>query len=380
VSAVDPARATLARAARRGRVVVKIGSNVLCDPEGRIQHKQLKRLAAEIAELASPGRWPIVVSSGAIAAGVGVLGLGARPKTMPGLQAAAAIGQSKLVEAWSNAFARHQLTTAQVLLTHADLADRRRFLNARGALFALERHRAVPIINENDTVSFDEIAFGDNDRLAAQVSNLVHADLLILMSSVEGLLDADGARVPNATALATDGLVQHTKSSFGSGGMGSKLASARTATSRGAFVAIVGGWTPGRIAALVAGEDVGTILAPSRDAMNSREHWIAHTLRPAGRLVVDAGAEHAILEKKKSLLPSGIRAVEGQFADGEPVDIVSDGRIIARGLSRYSADQLREIAGGPSGAIAAKLGFSLGAEAVHRDDLVVFEAAGASPV
>lgn len=366
---------------RAGRIVVKVGSGVLTDAQGRIEPKTIRRLANEIAPLIGLRRWPYVVSSGAIAVGMSVMGLKSRPKTMAGLQAAAAIGQSKLVEAWSHAFRKFDVPVAQVLLTHADLADRRRFLNARCALAEIEKRRAVAIINENDTVSFEEIAFGDNDELAAQVANVVDAHLLVMLSVADGVVNKHGVRIPEATSSdpILDAVAEKGTSRFGSGGMVSKLRAARVACARGATVAIIPGKEPKMIARLVAGEDVGTVIVPDKEKgrLSSRDHWIAHTLRPAGMLMIDPGAARALTDRKKSLLPSGVTAIEGDFAEGDAVDIAEargrDRRPIARGLVRYSADQMKLILGKPSSVIPSILGFTLGDAVVHRDDLVLLD-------
>jgi glutamate 5-kinase len=317
-----------------------------------------------------------VVSSGAIAVGMSVMGLKTRPKTMAGLQAAAAIGQSKLVEAWSQAFRKYETPVAQVLLTHADLANRKRFLNARRAMAEIEKRRAVAIINENDTVSFEEIAFGDNDELAAQVANVIDANLLIMLSVASGV-NQDGARIPEVVSSdpLLDSVAEKGTSRFGSGGMVSKIRAARVACSRGATVAIIPGKESGMIARLMAGEDVGTVVVPDRDKdkLSSRDHWIAHTLRPAGKLLIDDGAVRALTAQKKSLLPSGVTGIEGDFAEGDAVEIRHQQKAIARGLVRYSADQMKRILGKPSKAIHEILGFTLGAEVVHRDDLVLLD-------
>jgi glutamate 5-kinase len=358
---------------KTGRIVVKVGSGVLTDAQGRIEPKTIKRLAHEIAPLIGVRRWPFVVSSGAIAVGMSIMGLKTRPKTMAGLQAAAAIGQSKLVEAWSQAFRKFEVPVAQVLLTHADLANRMRFLNARRALAEIEKRRAVAIINENDTVSFEEIAFGDNDELAAQVANVIDANLLIMLSVASGVND-DGVRIPEANASdpLLDSVAQQGTSRFGSGGMISKIKAARVACSRGAMVAIIPGKEPGMIGRLMGGEDVGTLVVPDRkDKLSSRDYWIAHTLRPSGKLVIDAGAVRALTAQKKSLLPSGVTGVEGDFAEGDAVEIRHQQRAIARGLVRYSAEQMKQILGKPSNAIPSILGFTLGDAVVHRDDLVL---------
>jgi glutamate 5-kinase len=369
-------RAALAARVRRGRIVVKIGSGVLTDGDGHLARRTVRRLADDIAPIAGPRRWPFVVSSGAIAVGVGVLGLSARPKTIPGLQAAAAIGQSKLVEAWSAAFGRASIPVAQVLLTHADLAHRARFLNARNALSELQRRRAVPVINENDTVSFEEIAVGDNDGLAADVCNLVEAELLVLVSVAPGLLDPDGriVDVVRADDPRLDDWVRPEQSKFGKGGMQSKLRAVRKAAARGAHVAIIDGRAAGALPALLAGEPVGSLFVPSDAArrLGSRKHWIGHTLRPSGTVRIDAGAAAALTARKVSLLPKGVMAVEGRFEAGDAVAILGpDGAAIGRGLSRYSADDARRIIGLASRGIAEVLGYTLGPELIHKDDLVL---------
>ena len=371
------ARASLRRKVRSGRVIIKIGSGVLTDDSGRLDNRMLRRLAGEVAPLVGVRRWPYVVSSGAIAVGMGVLGLKNRPRTMAGLQAAAAVGQSKLVESWAGAFRKFDLSVAQVLLTHSDLADRRRFLNARRALGELERRRAIAIINENDTVSFEEIAFGDNDQLAAMVSNLVDAHLLVMMSVAPGVLDEENNRisVAEATDERLDAVARPSASRFGSGGMLSKLEAARIACARGAHVAIISGRTPGALTDLLEGRDVGTLLTPAGAKLSSRAHWIAHVQRPTGRLVVDRGAATALRSGTKSLLPTGICGIDGEFSEGDVVEIVGDGETapFARGLTRYSANAMHQIAGQPSSEIRGALGFTSGDAAVHRDDLVILD-------
>ncbi len=370
-------RQGLKRLTRSGRIVVKIGSSVLTDSQGRLEPKTLRRLSSEIAPLVGLRRWPYVVSSGAIAVGMGILGLKARPRTMAGLQAAAAVGQSKLVEAWSQGFRKRDIPVAQVLLTHADLANRKRFLNARRALGELERRKAIAVINENDTVSFEEIAFGDNDELAAHVCNLVDAQLLIMLSVTDGITDAEGERISEvaATDPILDAVARPTSSRFGSGGMISKLRAARTAAARGAYVAILPGKSPGMIERLLDGEDVGTLLVPDETGtkLSSRAHWIAHALRPAGCLCIDRGAAHALQAGKKSLLAPGIVQVSGTFAEGEAVEIAEIGpqgpHPIARGLSRYSSAQLEQILS--MRAQSGHPGFPTSDAVVHRDDLVL---------
>jgi glutamate 5-kinase len=359
-------------------VVVKIGTGVLTAPGGGIDRGVLDAIAQELAALTTepPVRRVVVVSSGAIALGVQQLGLDARPKRMDLLQACAAAGQGHLIRLWSEAFAPARRVVAQVLLTHADLADRQRFLNARAALDALSARGAIPVINENDTVSVDEIAFGDNDALSAQVANLVRADTLVMLSVAPALLDDAGERVPFVSAgnRSIDRFVRAETSSGGKGGMVSKVRAARAAAAVGATAVIAPGRLPGVLTKLFAGDDVGTVFQPAPRPRSSRSHWIAHTLRARGVLVVDEGARRALVEGRRSLLPSGVQAVRGHFRRGDPVDIVgSDGKPFARGLAAYGAAEMETLRGRKTREIADVLGYTLGDEAVHRDDLVLLE-------
>jgi len=351
------------------RLVVKIGSTVLAtDP------RSFGRVARDIARARSRGVSCVVVSSGAIALGLSAIGCDDRPRSIPLLQAAAAAGQPELMRRWQRAFARHRIAVAQVLLTHADLADRRRYLNARHSLEALIERGVVPIINENDTVAVDEIRFGDNDQLAAMITSLVGADLLLLLSDVDGLRDADGARVAlvrdvqsEATPLVEPGRPR----AIGSGGMASKLESARRAGKYGVRVVIAPGLQPRAIERVLGGEDVGTLLLPPAGRMPSRKHWIGFTLRPRGVVVVDDGAARA-LRSGRSLLPSGLVAAEGDFEAGDPVCVrTRDGQDLARGLVGYAAAELIRIKGLHTRDIARTLGYESGGEVIHRDDLVL---------
>lgn len=362
-------------------VVVKIGSGVLTDPKGGLDRAVLSGLADDLAALAV-GRRVVVVSSGAIALGVEQLGFGSRPKRMEQLQACAAAGQGHLIRMWSEAFGRHGRVVAQVLLTHADFADRQRYLNARAALDALAARGAIAVINENDTVSVDEIAFGDNDSLSAQVANLVDADALVMLSVAPGLLDPNGARVDVVAAddRSVDAFVRKDTSAGGKGGMVTKLRAARAASEAGALGAIAPGRTPGVLPQLFAGEDVGTLFLPAPQPVSARAHWIAHTLRARGVLTVDAGAREAVVAHKRSLLPSGVTAVRGSFHRGDPVDLAGpDGAVFARGLVAYGADELARIKGRHSRELPELLGVVHGDEAIHRDDLVVLAEAQPTP-
>jgi glutamate 5-kinase len=361
------------------RVVVKIGSKSLVSAADRFE-----ALARQIAKLRGEGRAVIVVSSGAIALGRQRLAFDKRPTEMAALQACAAVGQSLLMRAWEQAFAPHDVPVAQILLTHADLADRERYLNARAAIDALVELRAVPIINENDTVAVDEIKFGDNDQLAAMVATLTGADLLVLLTDVEGLLDADGKRVslveePERAAALVSSDKRDPRASFdarpsdlGSGGMSSKLDAAHRATLRGIPSIIADARDPDVLARVLSGEDVGTLFTPKGSRLASRKHWIAYTLRPRGTIIVDAGAASAIRGGRRSLLPAGILGVRGDFSAGDAVTLVDpQGVELARGLSRYATRDVARIAGASTREIGSILGFHGGDEIVHRDDLVV---------
>ncbi|MHB8877729.1 MAG: glutamate 5-kinase [Myxococcaceae bacterium] len=369
------------RAAPRSarRVVVKIGTGALTNATGRFDRAHFEALASELV-LAAEGRELVVVSSGAIALGVERLKLAKRPKDIPGKQACAAVGQSRLMQAYEEAFDRHGRVVAQVLLTHEDVQERRRYLNAKHALERLLEEKVVPIINENDTVSVDEIKFGDNDTLAGLVAGLVEADALVVLSDVEGLFDKDPRSNPGARLLSelrgvspqTLALAGESVSGVGVGGMATKVRAAARATELGIRCVITSGQTPGRLREVLEGLPVGTLFEPLESRRGARSAWIAHALRPRGKLVVDDGARRAVVDSKKSLLPSGVRRVEGNFAQGDPVDLVGlDGAAFARGLAAYGADELRQIAGKKSAQIEQTLGYRYLDEAVHRDDLAM---------
>jgi glutamate 5-kinase len=345
------------------RVVVKIGSSSLArDPEA------YARLARAVRELRDAGKLVVLVSSGAIALGTKKLGYRARPKEMARLQAAAAAGQSVLMRAYEEAFGKEGLAVAQVLLTHADLADRVRANNAREALSALLDAGAVPILNENDSVAVDEIKFGDNDQLSAMVTPLVAADVLVLLSDVAGLLDAEGERVPVVKDVAADALplVRAKKSDVGTGGMASKLEAARQATLAGAHVVIADARKADVLERIFAGEDEGTMFLAHHLRLPAKKHWIAFTLRPRGDVWLDAGAAAAIRSKEKSLLSVGVAGVRGDFRVGDSVRVLApDGAEIGRGLARISAADAVRVAG-------RKDAREEDAVLIHRDELVVW--------
>lgn len=355
------------------RIVVKVGTGVLTDQSGKVDRQVFEGIAAQCSRALDSKRGMVLVSSAAIALGMDRLGLTARPKRMDALQACAAVGQGELMRAWSDAFAPVNRIVAQVLLTHSDLADRKRFLNARRCLNEIAERKAVPVINENDTVSVEEIAFGDNDSLSAQVANLFGADLLVMLSVAPGLLE-HGWPIPEVGPDDTlvERAIQSSKSAGGKGGMGTKVKAARTAASRGAAAVIASGKSPEVLDRLLAGEDVGTLFTPAANRLASRAHWIAHTLRAKGTVVVDEGAVAALIDGKRSLLPSGVVAVRGTFQQGDAVDLSGPGGVvIGRGLSSYSSSELESIRGHRATEILDLLGYHLGDEVVHKDDMVI---------
>lgn len=361
------------------RVVVKIGTNALTNATGRFDRGHFQRLAGDLLEVART-RELVIVSSGAIALGVERLGWTTRPKDIPGKQACAAVGQSRLMQAWEEAFAERGRTVAQILLTHEDVQDRRRYLNARHTLARLLEERVVPVINENDTVSVAELKFGDNDTLAGLVAGLVEADVLVVLSDVEGLYTADprsdpsAALIPEVTEVTPKVLELGGKSTsgVGTGGMATKVRAAARVAELGIRAVICSGQRPHVLGQVLAGEEIGTLFEPKATPRSARAAWIAHALRARGTVVVDEGARRAVVEQKKSLLPSGIRAVQGDFDKGDPVDLADEaGTVFARGLSAYDADELRRIAGRKSSEIEAVLGYRYLDEAVHRDDLAL---------
>ncbi len=371
------------RAARAAhRVVVKVGSSSL-SADGVLDDAQFESLATQIAHHRSAGRQVILVSSGAIAAGRGLLGLSGPPRTMPLKQACAATGQRELMERWERAFRVHGVHTAQVLLTREDVANRARFVNARNTFETLLRFGVVPIVNENDTVSVDEIKLGDNDQLAALVTNLTHSELLILLTDTDGLFTADPNRDPSAERIPevkrVDGdvlaLAGAPASDIGLGGMHSKVLTARTAAAFGVVTVVVDGRSPGVLDRTLAGEELGTYFAAEKQPLSSRKHWIAYSAEPRGTLVIDDGAVRAICDRGSSLLPSGVVAVSGDFGPGDPVRCVDpSGEEVARGLSNYGVDVLVRICGLRTDALRRQLGDDACEEAIHRDDLVLLTA------
>jgi glutamate 5-kinase len=370
--------------ARAGRVVVKIGSALLVDPAEAVPRTAwLDSIAQDIAALRAGGADVIVVSSGAIALARHALGLTRHQLRLEEKQAAAAVGQIRLAQAWTTALSAHGLTAAQLLLTLDDTEDRRRYLNARATLTTLLGLGCIPVINENDSVATAEIRFGDNDRLAARVAEMVQADQLILLSDIDGLYTADPRRDPAARHLPEVAAITPEIEAMGgapppgysSGGMRTKLAAARIATQAGCAMAIALGHVAHPLRALAEGARCTWFLA-APDGRSARKRWIAGSLQPLGSLSVDAGAARA-LAAGRSLLPAGVRAVRGQFERGDPVLVTGpDGRVLARGLSAYAAEDAARIAGHQSEEIEALLGWRGRDELIHRDDLALVLPAG----
>jgi glutamate 5-kinase len=364
-------------------LVVKVGSSLVTAGGRGLDASAIARWAEQIARLVREGRRVVMVSSGAIAEGMQRLGWTRRPQTMHELQAAAAVGQMGLVQCYESCFRSHGLHTAQVLLTHADLADRQRYLNARSTLRTLLELGAIPVINENDTVVTDEIKFGDNDTLGALVTNLVEADALIILTDQAGLYDADPRTHPGAQLVeeadALDARLESmaggTGSALAKGGMLTKVQAARRAARSGAHTVIADGREPAVLARLAAGERIGSLLRASTVPLAARKQWLADHLTVAARLKLDAGAARAVQRDGKSLLPIGVVAVEGEFERGAVVACLDpDGREVARGLVNYSAAEARRIMRKPSSAIASILGYMDEPELIHRDNLVLLSA------
>ncbi|MEX0605229.1 MAG: glutamate 5-kinase [Marinobacter sp.] len=365
---------------RARRLVVKIGSALLTNDGKGLDADALGGWVDQIAGLIRDGVEVVVVSSGAVAEGMSRLGWNVRPERLHELQAAAAVGQMGLVQIWEAQFKRHNLPAAQILLTHDDLSDRKRYLNARSTLRALLDVGVVPIVNENDTVVTDEIRFGDNDTLGALVANLVEADGLIILTDQQGLYDRDPRHHPDARLIdqrqssdtGLDAMAAGGAGILGRGGMQTKVRAARLAARSGAFTVIVGGRLPDAISRLRRGEQLGTLLLPAQGRLAARKQWLASHLQTRGTLILDDGAVRVLCQGGRSLLPVGVKAVSGKFRRGEMVSCTdSAGREVARGLVNYDADEARAIAGRSSDRITEVLGYISDEELIHRDNLVI---------
>ena len=366
--------------AQARRIVVKVGSSLVTNEGRGLDHAAIARWTEQIAALRTLDKQVILVSSGAIAEGMQRLGWAKRPQQIHELQAAAAVGQMGLAQAYETSFRERGLHSAQVLLTHADLADRARYLNARSTLFTLLGLGVVPVINENDTVVTDEIKFGDNDTLGALVTNLVEADVLVILTDQRGLFSADPRRDPAATLIeraqagdpALESIAGGAGSGIARGGMITKVLAAKRAARSGAHTVIAWGREPSVLQRLAQGEPVGTQLVAAVPVLTARKQWLADHLQLKGRIVVDAGAAKALRSGGRSLLPIGVTEVQGEFARGDVIACLdTDGREVARGLVNYSSADTRQIARKPSSEIEAILGFSEEPELIHRDNLVL---------
>ena len=362
------------------RIVIKIGSRILTGEEGDLDHAWISALAAEVSKLRRGGHEVIIVSSGAVAAGRTLLGMNGRPGSIPQKQAAAAVGQPRLMREYEEAFLSTGSRVAQILLTREDLADRQRFLNARATLDTLLEFGIVPVINENDTVAVEEIKFGDNDNLSALVTNLVDAGLLVIMTDIDGFFDADPRQNPEAKLIPLVRSVTRemeraaggSGSSVGTGGMATKLAAAKKAGRSGAATLIINGKDPDILSRMFSGEECGTMVLPETISLTSRKHWIAFTLRPHGKVFVDEGAGRVLRQEGRSLLASGVTRVEGSFERGSCIRVCDhEGNEFARGIADYSSSEAERIMGHKSLEIEEILGYRYGDELIHRDNLVL---------
>ncbi|GIW94258.1 MAG: glutamate 5-kinase [Pirellulaceae bacterium] len=378
----DLVRQEIAASARL--LVVKVGTRVLTADDGRLDHQQVARIAEQLCALRSQGRQVVLVSSGAVGAGVGQLGLARRPTDLAHLQAVAAVGQARLIEAYDRVLSRFGIVSAQVLLTADDLDHRTRYLNVRNTLRCLLEYGALPIVNENDTVAVDELmlTFGDNDALAARVTNLLCAPLLVILSDVAGLYDGD-PKNPNARLVdvvwkidrKVEQWVSDGRSQWTRGGMASKLRAAKAVTAAGENVIIAGGRQPDVLVRIMRGEPVGTLFVAQGKSVDPRRRWIGFSARPRGTIVADAGACRALVHQGRSLLPIGVVSVQGQFRKGDVVSVCDpSGKEIARGLTNYGSDEVERIRGLHSHQIAERLGHRPYEELIHRDNLLVWAA------
>ncbi|MGE5583377.1 MAG: glutamate 5-kinase [Bacillota bacterium] len=362
------------------RVVVKVGTSTLAHGTGKLNLNRMEQLVRELVDLQNQGREVVLVTSGAVGIGLGRLGLLKRPVSIIDRQAVAAVGQGLLMQVYEKLFAEYGQIVAQVLLTRSDISDRKRYLNARNTILTLLKYRVVPIINENDTVATEELKIGENDSLSALVAGLIEADLLILLSDIDGLYSADPKTDSSATLIP---LVRELNSeimamaggagsNLGTGGMITKLEAAKMATAAGTTMVLMNGRDPAKIQAIFNGAPEGTVFLSNQQPVNSRKRWIAYGPLVNGELIVDDGAERALLKKGTSLLPSGIVEVSGDFEEGDLIKISTINREeLGRGLTNYGKDQLLKIKGRKSSEIEKILGFKAADEVVHRDNLVI---------
>lgn len=366
------------------RIVVKVGSGVLVNKDYQLNDVRVGVLVQSLSALLDNDIQVVLVTSGAVAAGMPIIGLERQPNTIPEKQACAAVGQTRLMALYEKSFSDQGHHTAQILLTQDDVANRERYLNAKNAFDTLFSAGIIPIVNENDTVVVEEIKFGDNDNLSAQVAVMVRADLLLILSSVEGFYEIDpsnsqdsGTLIPVVEKITKDHFLyvrDSISSGMSTGGMGSKLLAIQQAAHYGVPTVLASGFKEGVIQRIMSGENEGTLFLAQEDSISARKHWILHSLVPRGNLIIDAGAVHAVVKEGSSLLPIGISKVEGDFSSGHAVRVLAaDGAEVARGLSQYSSSEARLISGCKSEEIESLLGYSYYDEVIHRDNLVLVE-------
>ncbi|MDK2821023.1 MAG: glutamate 5-kinase [Clostridia bacterium] len=364
------------------RLVVKVGTSTLTHKTGKLNFEQMERLVRELANQVNAGRQVVLVTSGAVGAGMGRLGLKEKPRTLPEKQAAAAVGQGLLIHMYEKFFSDYGLMAAQVLLTRDDLADRNRYLNSRHTLFALLRLGVIPIVNENDTVAVEEIKVGDNDTLSALVAGLVDADVLVLLTDTGGLYTDNPLLNKEACLLSCvdeitpeiNAIAGGAGTTWATGGMGTKVQAARIATSFGIPVVIASGFEAGCLSSVLSGEKVGTVFLPREHRAHTRKRWLAYAPTAQGEIQVDMGAVKAICKNGKSLLPGGVIGVKGDFEQGAIVSIIdSEGKEIARGMTNYPSKAIELIKGKKTSEISNILGYKDYDEVVHRDNLIVLE-------
>lgn len=362
------------------RLVVKLGSTLVADQQGKPNENLLGQLAKEIVALRRQGKEIMLITSGAMRVGLARLGLPATTD-LPTRQAAAAVGQSELIHYYRKIFADLGQPIAQVLLTQSDISDRRRYLHVRNTLFSLlHEYQVLPIVNENDTVSVEGVRFGENDRLAALVAAKVDADVLILLSDVAGFFTGDPHKDPDAQLIhqveqispEMEQQAQDTATQAGTGGMQAKLQAAKAAINLGVYTVIAPGDTPQVLTKILKGEEIGTLFLPKPSKMQARKRWLGYAVSPKGKVVIDQGAKKALVDRGSSLLPVGVKQVVGEFSPGDPVTVVDEsGEEIARGLANYSSEDARQICGCHTSEIAEKLGYHTYDEIIHRDNLVL---------
>lgn len=363
------------------KIVIKVGTKVLTEKGFGLDKVRMKNLVGQVSTLTRNGIRVVIVSSGAIGSGMGLLKLTQRPKVLSKLQACAAVGQLHLMQAYDDLFKAQAILTAQVLLTQEDLNDRKRYLNAKATLLTLLNEGVVPVINENDTVSTDEIKFGDNDKLSSLVANLIEADLLVLLSDVDGLYkdhnhkkEKEIVSIVNNISSDIEAMAQKSKDEFGTGGMVSKLQAVRIAASSGIPCIIANGKRENVILDIIEGKKIGTMFLPSCEKLSAKKRWLCFSAKPKGMVKVDSGAKEALVKKHKSLLASGITGIEGDFKRNDIISILGeDGKEFARGTVNYSSKDINKIKGKKTTEIAKTLGYKDEDEVVHKDNLVVIK-------